>query len=210
MKNSTKVLQARIIRIIDIVILSLFIISLFFPYAGGVVPIEYILGIDSWTPNPDFWFIAMVSFPIILSFVLLIFLIFKPWFENQNLKIVKWIIILIFIFIYICFLIMNLYEWEYFVESAYLIYTLVYTLVLSLFLFLFTLIMTRNNYLIIGNSILAIITFPVALYCISEYGPTEIGGFAFGLCFALLYGIAVLKLVFRQIRHQPNLTDTPG
>ena len=206
MKNSTKILQARIIRIIDIVILSLFIISLFFPYTYGVVPIEYILGIDSYTSNPDFGFMTMVSFPIILSFVLLIFLIFKPWFENQNLKIAKWIIILIFIFNYISFLITSLYEWEYFVESPFAIYTLV----LSLFLFLFTLIMTRNNYLIIGNSILAIITFPVALYCLSEYGPTEIGGYAFGLCFALLYGIAVLKLVFKQIRHQPNLTDTPG
>ena len=206
MKNSTKVLQARIIRIIDIVILSLFIISLFFPYGYGVVPIEYILGIDSNSPNPDFWFMAIISFPIILSFVLLIFLIFKPWFENQNLKIAKWIIILIFIFNYISFLITCLYEWEYFVESPFAIYTLV----LSLFLFLFTLIMTRNNYLIIGNSILAIITFPVTIYCLSEFGPTEIGGYALSLCFALLYGIAVLKLVFRQIRHQPNLTDTPG
>ena len=207
MKNSTKVLQARIIRIIDIVILSLFIISLFFPYAGGVVPIEYILGIDSYTSNPDFWFMAGVSFPIILSFVLLIFLIFKPWFENQNLKIAKWIIILIFIFNYISFLITSLYEWEYFVESPFAIYTLV----LSLFLFLFTLIMTRNNYLIIGNSILALITVPVAWHYFNGWtSPQEIGGYALSLCFALLYGIAVLKLVFRQIRHQPNLTDTPG
>ncbi len=204
MKNSTKVLQARIIRIIDIVILSLFIISLFFPYAGGVVPIEYILGIDEWTPKPVFWFMAMVSFPIILSFVLLIFLIFKPWFENQNLKIAKWIIILIFIFIYIYCLIQTLLNW-----SSLFSGTQIYTYVLSLFLFLFTLIMTRNNYLIIGNSIMAIITVPVAMQFLS-FGPTEIGGYALSLCFALLYGIAVLKLVFRQIRHQPNLTDTPG
>jgi hypothetical protein len=198
MKNSTKILQARIIRIIDIVILSLFIISLFFPYAGGVVPIEYILGIDSNSPIPDFWFIAIISFPIILSFVLLIFLIFKPWFENQNLKIAKWIIILIFIFIYIRFLIIGLYDWESVGESP----SVIYTLVLSLFLFLFTLIMTRNNYLIIGNSILAIITVPVVMSCLNP-GPSEIGGYAFGLCFALLYGIAVLKLVCRRFCTSP-------
>ena len=85
----------------------------------------------------------------------------------------------------------------------------IYTLVLSLFLFLVTLSMTRNNYLIIGNSILAIITVPVADVFFIFY-PEEIGGYALSLCFALLYGIAVLKLVFRQILHQPSLTDTPG
>ena len=210
MKNSTKILQARIIRIIDIVILSLFIISLFFPYTGGLVPIKFILGApDPYFSNIDFWFIAMVSFPIILSFVLLIFLIFKPWFENQNLKIAKWIIILIFIFIYMYFLIQTLLDYVDY-GSLFAEAPVILTLVLSLFLFLFTLIMTRNNYLIIGNSILAIITVPVVMSCLDTFGPSEIGGYALFLCFALLYGIAVLKLVFRQIRHQPNLTDTPG
>ena len=89
MKHST-LFQPRIIRIVEIVFLSLFIFSLFIPYVYGVRPKEYLWDIFGNNIFNEGWsWIVIVSFPLILSFILFILKIGKLKFGILTLKLLQ-------------------------------------------------------------------------------------------------------------------------
>ncbi len=192
-KKST-VSNLRIIKIVELVFLSLFIISLFIPYAGGIRPKEYFW--DIWSNNINVWpFFVVIGLPLILSFFLFILISVKPPFGKLTLKLLTWIIAGIYAFNIIMFLIEaveNIIYPDHFLGGFYVIYS--FTLVFSLFLFVLTIIKSKDNYLKIKNYIIAIITIPVVSYSIwiTEF---EFGGFLLNISFIVLYTIAILKVL---------------
>jgi len=195
-KHST-VFQPLIIRIVEIVFLSLFIISLFIPYAYGVEPISYVWAFwDIWGNSPfdgDWNWIVIIGFPLILSFVLLILISVKPKFGKQTLKWVSWFILGIYSFIMVLFLIETVRSY---IDSEIFrptVISIIFPLVFSLFLFVLTMLKSKDNYLKIENYILSIITIPVAFYIVLLLD-CEFGGYLLNICFAVLYVIAVRKV----------------
>ena len=203
-KHST-VFHPRTIRIVEIIFLSFFIISLFFPYVWGVRPKEFfwdIWGSDGIDKN---WpLIFTTGLPLVLSFILFILIAVKPKFGDLTFKFQKWFIIIIYTFILVLFLI---YPGIFFDQkpSFNLLHSLpmIFTFVFSLCLFLVTLFMTKDNYIKIENYILAIITIPVAFYFFG-FLEFEFGGYILNICFAVLYVIAVLKVfLLKKIEENP-------
>lgn len=193
MKTKTTVSNLLIIKIVELVFLSLFIISLFIPYVWGIRPKEFfwdILGnnINVW---PIFF---IVGLPLILSFFLFILISVKPPFDKLTLKLVTWIIAGIYAFIIFLFLIETVEDIinpDSFLGGFSNIYSL--TLIFSLFLFVLTTIKSKDNYLKIENYILSIIAIPVVSYSIwiTEF---EFGGYLLNISFIVLYVTAVLKV----------------
>ena len=200
-KHST-VFQPRIIRIVEIIFLSLFIISLFIPYAYGVKPNAFFWG---WWASTGAWrSFFIVGLPLILSFFLFIMISVKPRFGKQTLKWVPWLIVIIYSFTMVLFLI---YPPGFFDQkpSFNLLHSppMIFTIVLSLCLFLVTLFMTKDNYIKIENYTLSIISIPVVFYFfVLQF---EFGGYLLNICFAVLYVIAVLK-VFLLKKNEENPT----
>jgi hypothetical protein len=208
-KHST-VFQPRIIRIVEIVFLSLFIISLFIPYAYGVKPKEYFW--DIWSYDEGIWTgFFIVGLPLILSFFLFILISVKPTFGKRTLKLVTWLIAIIYAFIMGLFLIkvaMGIINDGFFADGGLIIIT-IFPLVLSLFLIVLTMLKSKDNYLKIENYTLSIISIPVvyiSFWFILDFGfGFEFGGYLLNICFAVLYVIAVLK-VFLLKKNEENPT----
>ncbi|MCD4724971.1 MAG: hypothetical protein K8R63_09010 [Bacteroidales bacterium] len=204
-KHST-VFHPRIIRIVEIILLSLFIISLFFPYVWGVRPKEFFW--DIWGSDgidEDWPFIFTISLPLVLSFILFILITVKPKFGDLTFKFLKWFITIIYTFILVLFLIYPglLFDLR---PSFNLLHSppMIFTIVLSLCLFLVTLFMTKDNYIKIENYILAIITIPVAYYFFG-FLEFDFGGYLLNICFAVLYVIAILKVFpLKKIEENPT------
>ncbi len=202
-KHST-VFQARIIRIVEIIFLSLFIISLFIPYAYGVRPKEYFWDIWGSYRLIELWSnIVIIGFPLILSFVLLILISVKPRFGKLTLKLVTWLIIIIYSFIMVLFLFetaRSIINFEYLDNETFLLLP-----VFSLFLFVLTIVKSKDNYQKIENYIVSIITIPVAYFFVFLFFVFEFGGYLLNICFAVLYVIAVLKVfLLKKIEENPT------
>jgi hypothetical protein len=177
----------------EIIFLSLFIISLFIPYVWGIRPKEFFWDIWGSSMIDRGWsVIVIVSFPLILSFVLLILISVKPTFGKLTLKLVTWLIIIIYSFIMVLFLIEEARSYNPGFLGGH-VTTIIFPLAISLFLFVLTIVKSKDNYLKIENYILSIITLPVAFYFfgILEF---EFGGYLLNISFAVLYVIAVLKV----------------
>lgn len=184
MKHST-VFDPRIIRIAEIVFLSLFIISLFLPYVFGVKPKEFFW--DIWSDNIPIWpLFFIIGLPLILSFLLFILILVKPGFGKRTLKLVTWFIMATYSFITVVVVVEAVENIEDPVLSTS-------ALVFSLFLFILTIIKSKDNYLKIENCILSIITLPVAL-CFFSFFELEFGGYLLNISFIVLYVTAVLKV----------------
>ena len=167
-KHST-VFHPRIVRIVEIILLSLFIISFFIPYAYGIRPKEYFWDKFGNSMFDEGWsWIVIVSFPLILSFVLLILISVKPRFGKLTLKLLTWIFAILYSFIMLLFLFeetMTIINSEYLGNGTFIIFPLVF----SLFLFVLTIVKSKDNYQKIENFIVSIITIPVAyffLFCL--------------------------------------------
>lgn len=203
-KHST-VFQPWIIRIVEIVFLSLFIISFFFEYAYGVEPISYVWAFwDIWGNSPfdgDWNWIVIIGFPLILSFVLLILISVKPKFGKQTLKWVSWFILGIYTFIMVLFLVRSYIDSDIFGPP---VISIIFSLVFSLFLIVLTMLKSKDNYLKIENYILSIITIPILCYSVLLLD-CEFGGYLLNICFAVLYVIAVRK-VFLLKKNEDNST----
>ena len=162
-KHST-VFHPRTIRIVEIIFLSLFIISLFIPYAYGVKPNAFFWG---WWDSTGAWrSFFIVGLPLILSFFLFIMISVKPRFGKQTLKWVPWLIVIIYSFTMVLFLIevgMDIINDEYFANGIF-IKGLILPLVFSLFLIVLTMLKSKDNYLKIENYILSIIAIPVVYF----------------------------------------------
>jgi len=190
-KHST-VFQPRIIRIVEIVFLSLFIISFFFEYAYGTKPKYYFW--DIWSSEGGIWTeFFIVGLPLILSFFLFILKFGKFKFGKLTIRLMQWSALIIYAFIMVIFLIE--------VANEIIIISLIFPLVFSLFLIVLTMLKSKDNYLKIENYILSIITIPVVYFSIwfilnSGFG-FEFGSYLLNICFAVLYVIAVFK-VFSQ------------
>ena len=201
-KHST-VFQPWIIRIVEIVFLSLFIISFFFPYAYGVKPKEYFW--DIWSNyNPVWPSFFVVGLPLILSFFLFILKIGKFKMRKISTSLMQWSALIIYSFIMVLFLIEAIKD---IINPSVLFgdFSIIYiiTLVFSLFLFVLTFIKSKINYLKIENCILSIISIPVVFYFfVLQF---EFGGYLLNICFAVLYVIAVLK-VFLLKKNEENPT----
>ena len=200
-KHST-VFQPRIIRIVEIIFLSLFIISLFIPYVWGIRPKEYFW--DIWSNNIPFWpSFFVVGLPLILSFFLFILKFGKFKFGKLTISLIQWSALIIYSFIMVLVLIEETISY---IDSVSLFnYTpVILSLVFSLFLFVLTMLKSKDNYLKIENYILSIITIPVAFYIVLLLD-CEFGGYLLNICFAVLYVIAVLK-VFLLKKNEENPT----
>jgi hypothetical protein len=191
---------------VEIIFLSLFIISLFIPYAYGIKPKEYFWDIwGSYRLDERWPYFFIVGLPLILSFFLFILKIGKIKLGKLTISLVQWSALIIYSFIIVLFLIeavKNIINPEIYLGGFSISYTL--ALVLSLFLFVLTIIKSKDNYLKIENYILSIITLPVALYFFSilEF---EFGGCLLNICFAVLYVIAVLKVfLVEEIEESPT------
>lgn len=202
-KHST-VFHPRIIRIVEIIFLSLFIISFFIPYVWGIRPKEYFWDIWGSSMIDRGWsVIVIVSFPLILSFVLFILISVKPRFGKLTLKLVTWIFAILYSFIMVVFLIEEAMR-HINSESLFHESSVIFPLVFSLFLFVLTIVKSKDNYQKIENFIVSIITIPVAYFFFGllEF---EFGGYLLNICFAVLYVIAVLKVfLLKKIEENPT------
>ena len=193
MKTKSTGTNLRIIKIVELVFLSFFIMSLFIPYVWGIRPKEYFW--DIWGNNINVWpTFFVVGLPLILSFFLFILILVKPTFGKLTLMLLTWFIAGIYafnIFLFLIEAVENIVYPDNFLSGFSVIYPL--TLVFSLFLFVLTIIKSKDNYLRIENFILSIITIPVAFYFFSilEF---EFGGYLLNISFTVLYVIAVLKV----------------
>lgn len=202
MKHST-VFQPRIIRIVEIVFLSLFIISFFFPYAYGVKPKVYFWDIwfidGGWSSDGGIWTqFFIVGLPLILSFFLFILKLGKFKFGKMTIRLMQWSALIIYAFIMVLFLIEVAID-DYSVNGIVII-SLILPPVFSLFLIVLTMLKSKDNYLKIENYILSITTIPVVYFFFwvnlnlgIGFG-FEFGGYLLNICFAVLYVIAVLKV----------------
>ena len=206
-KHST-VFQPRIIRIVEIIFLSLFIISLFIPYAYGVKPKVFFW--DIWSSDGGIWTeFFIVGLPLILSFFLFILKFGKFKFGKLTISLIQWSALIIYAFIMVLFLIevgKGIINYGFFADGVFII-IYIFPLVLSLFLIVLTMLKSKDNYLKIENYILSIITIPVVYFFflfILDFGfGFEFGGYLLNICFAVLYVIAVLK-VFLLKKNEKN------
>jgi len=201
MKQST-VFHPRIIRIVEIVFLSLFIISLFIPYAYGTKPKYYFW--DIWSSGGGIWTaFFIVGLPLILSFFLFILKFGKFKFGKLTISLIQWSALIIYSSIMVLFLI---------VVANEIIISLIFPLVFSLFLIVLTMLKSKDNYLKIENYILSIITIPVVYFFflfILDFGfGFEFGGYLLNICFVVLYVIAVLKVfLLKKNEENPKLNN---
>jgi hypothetical protein len=197
MKHSTA-FQPWIIRIVEIVFLSLFIISLFIPYAYGVKPKVYFWDIWSsdggWYSDGGIWTgFFIVGLPLILSFFLFILKFGKFKFGKLTISLIQWSALIIYAFIMVLFLIEMGINYGFFDDGGFInIY--IFPLVLSLVLIVLTMLKSKDNYLKIENYTLSIISIPVVFYFVFSLFEFEFGGYLLNICFAVLYVIAVLKV----------------
>jgi hypothetical protein len=193
---------------VEIVFLSLFIISLFIPYASGVKPKEYFW--DIWSNYDPVWpSFFVVGLPLILSFFLFILKFGKFKFGKLTISLIQWSALIIYAFIMVLFLIVvDGINYGFFADGGLNISNIL-PFVLSLFLIVLTMLKSKDNYLKIENYILSIITIPVVYFffgCILDFGfGFEFGGYLLNICFAVLYVIAVLK-VFLLKKNEENPT----
>ena len=206
MKHST-VFHPRIIRIVEIIFLSLFIISLFIPYAYGIKPKEYFW--DIWSNHMTFWpSFFVVGLPLILSFFLFILKIGKFKLGKLSISLIQWSALIIYSFVMVLFLIevaMGIINDDYFANGISII-SLIFSLVFSLFLIVLTMLKSKDNYLKIENYTLSIISIPVVFYFFGFLldFDFEFGGYLLNICFAILYVIAVLKVfLLKKIEENP-------
>jgi len=191
MKHPT-VFHLRIFRIVEIVFVSLFIISVFFPYIWGIRPKEYFW--DIWSNNIPFWpSFFVVGLPLILSLFLFILKFGKFKFGKLTISLIQWSALIIYSFIMVLVLIEETMSR---IDSVSLFnYTpVILSLVFSLFLIVSTLVKSKDNYLKIENYILSIISIPVVYFFFVFLFEVEFGGYLLNICFAVLYVIAILKV----------------
>lgn len=205
-KHST-VFQPRTIRIVEIIFLSLFIISFFFPYAYGTKPKEYFW--DIWSNYIPVWpYFFVVGLPLILSLFLFILKFGKFKFGKLTISLIQWSALIIYSFVMVLFLIEAIKDiinpggflGGFSIISIFYIISLVF----SLFLIVLTMLKSKDNYLKIENYTLSIISIPVVFYFfVLQF---EFGGYLLNICFAVLYVIAVRK-VFLLKKIEKNPTD---
>ncbi|MEN8225055.1 MAG: hypothetical protein ABFS05_06800 [Bacteroidota bacterium] len=198
-----KVFQPRLIRIVEIVFLSLFIISLFMPYAYGIKPKEYFW--DIWSNHIALWrSFIFVGLPLILSFFLLLLKIGQFKFWKSVFYLIKWSAIIMYVIIMAWGLISDITDYvndELFGNLTLIIISLLF----SLFLLTLTLIKLKDKYLEIENYILSIISIPVVYFFPFSLFEFEFGGYLLSICFSVLYVIAVLKVfLLKDIEESHN------
>jgi len=206
-KHST-VFQPRIIRIVEIVFLSLFIISLFIPYAYGIRPKEYFW--DIWSDYMPVWpSFFIVGLPLILSFFLFILKVGKFKFGILSIRLIQWSVLIIYSFILVIILIgivKQIISPDDFFGGFYILDII--SLVFCLFLIVLTMLKSKDNYLKIENYILSIITIPAVVYFIFSINELEFGGYLLNICFVVLYVIAVLKVfLLKKNEENPKLNN---
>ena len=188
------VIHSQTIRIIEIVLLVLFISSQFMPYVYGVRPNEYYW--DIWSSGIDWQSFMIIGVPLLLSYILLICKI--PWYKNRPIKFkfMLWIFQIIFAFILILFLI-NITTGGFSPSYKNLLhFPVLITVVLSLGLFLSTVLLINERQIKFENIIVAIITIPATYFMIGFLIDFEFdyGGYFLNVCFVALYIIALLKI----------------
>src|SRR5210317_1725583 len=103
MKHST-VFHPRTIRIVEIVFLSIFILSQFLPYVWAIKPKEFYW--DIWISGGYDWqSFIIIGVPLLFSFVLLIYNIAKNKLPYLKFKFMVWGLEILYAFILIWFLI---------------------------------------------------------------------------------------------------------
>jgi hypothetical protein len=179
---------------VEIVFLSLFIISLFIPYASGVKPKEYFW--DIWSNYDPVWpSFFVVGLPLILSFFLFILKFGKFKFGKLTISLIQWSALIIYSFIMVLFLIevaMEIIN----DEDFFIIILYILPLLFSLFLIVLTMLKSKDNYLKIENYTLSIISIPVVFYFFLFFLQVgfNLAGYLLNICFAVLYVIAILKV----------------
>jgi len=202
MKHST-VFQPRILRIAEIVFLSIFILSQFLPYVYSVKPKEFYW--DIWNSSDYDWHsFIIIGVPLIFSFVLLIYIIAKNKFPYLKSKFLVWGLEILFAFILIWFLFdIGTSGFSQSYKNLFDI-PVILSVILSLGLFLLTILFIKENHMKIENMVVAIIAIPVVYFFIGFVG-FDYGGYILNICFAGLYVIAVLK-VFLLKKNEENPT----
>ena len=191
MKHST-VIQQRRIRIVEIVFLSIFILSQFLPYVWAIKPKEFYW--DIWgSMGYDWQSFIIIGVPLLFSFVLLIYNIAKNRFPYLKFKFLVWGLEILYAFILILFLInivTNGFSQSY--KNLFDI-PVILTVILSLGLVLLTILINKDNQMKVENIVVAIIAIP-AVYFSTGFVELDYGGYILSICFAALYVIAVLKV----------------
>lgn len=191
MKHS-KILQPRILRIVEIVLLSIFIFSQFLPYVYSVKPKEFYW--DIWSSIGYEWqSFIIIGVPLIFSFVLLIYNISNNKIPFLKSKILVWGLKFLFAFFLIWFLI-NIGT-NGFSHSYRILFDIpvILTVILCLGLFLLSIFIVKKNHIKIENILVAIIAIPT-VYFSTGFFELDYGGYILSICFAVLYVIAVLKV----------------
>lgn len=187
------VANLRTIKIVELVLLSLFIISLFIPYVWGVKPKEYFW--DIWTNSIDVWpWFFIIGLPLVLSFFLFVLISATHAIRKPTLNLLTWLITGVYMFIVVLHLLETvkiIINPDSFFGGFLVIYII--ALVFSLFLFVLTIIKSKDDYFKIENFIISIIAIPVVSHCIL-ITVFEFGGYLLNISFAALYLLAVLKV----------------
>jgi len=198
-----KKIRREYIKIASVIV---FIAGLFMPYISGTVPIEYLFDNDGNVIH-----YLTVTIPVLVVVLYLLFLIFKYILKNSALKILKAILLILYIAILgdYCYV---LYDAIFDFSLFFSVFDISFSILLSLTIFLASLRYSTSKLDFLEHVFLSIITLPIILHftliiksIVNDFEDIIYGFYFINGSFILLYIMAIYHIYKnRNIKKQLN------